>query len=80
MGLVDYFKIWKASIILSLLFVCIQYVPNQNEKVLEEMLAGFNTDVLKTTLRHLCYLKMTLCLLQVFKKSLPIPLSLCYTQ
>ena len=48
------------------------YVPNQNGKVLEETLAGFNSDAVKTTLRYLRYFKMTLPLLQVFQKSLPI--------
>ena len=36
------------------------YVPNQNGKVLEETLAGSNSDVVKTTLRHLRSLKVTL--------------------
>ena len=80
MGLLDYFRILKALIILGLLFVCMNYVPNQNGKVLEETLAGFNSDHVKTTLRHLCCFKMTLPLLQVLQKSRPIPLSLCYTQ
>ena len=56
------------------------YVPNQNGKVLEETLAGFNSDDLKTTLRHLRCFKMTLPLLQVLQKSDLIPLSLCYTR
>ena len=47
------------------------YVPNQNEKVLEETLLGFNSDAVKTTLRHLR---------QVLEKSLPIPIQLCHTQ
>ena len=38
--------------------------------------AGFNSDVVKTTLKRLPYLKMTLTLLQVLQKSLPILLSL----
>ena len=44
------------------------YVLNQNWKVLEEMLAGSKT----TLRRRLRYLKMTLRLLQVLPKSLPI--------
>ena len=80
MVLLDYFRILKALIILFLLFVCMNYVPNQNGKVLEETLAGFNSDDLKTTLRHLRCFKMTLPLLQVLQKSDLIPLSLCYTR
>ena len=56
------------------------YVPNQNEKVLEETLLGFNSDAMKTTLRHLRYFKMTLPFFQVLQKSLPIPTQLCHTQ
>ena len=55
------------------------YVPNQNGKVLKETLAGSNSDAVKTTLKHLSYFKMTLPLLQVLQKSLPIPLSPCHT-
>ena len=80
MGLHDYYRILKALIILFLLFFCVNYVPNQNGKVLEETLAGFNSDDVKATLRSLCCLKMTLSLLQDLQKSLSIPLSLCYTQ
>ena len=65
MGLLDYFRILKALIILFLLFVCMNFVPNQNGKVLEEMLAGFNSDHVKTTLKRLRCFKMTLLLLQV---------------
>ena len=75
MGLHDYFRILKALIILFLLFVYMNYVSIQNGKVLEENLAGLNSDHVKTTLRHLCCFKMTLPLLQVR----PIPLSLCYS-
>ena len=53
------------------------YVPNQNGEVLEEMLAISNSDAVKTKLRHIRSFKMTLPLLQVLQKSLPIPLSLC---
>ena len=55
-------------------------VQNQNGKVLEETLAGSNSDPLKTTLRRLRYFKMTLPLFQVLQKSLPIPLQLCHVQ
>ena len=55
------------------------YVPNQNEKVLSKTLADFNSDGVKITLRHPLHFKMTLPLLQVLKKSLPIFLSLCHT-
>ena len=41
------------------------YVPNPNGKVLEETLAGFNSDDVKTTLRRSRYFKMILLLLQV---------------
>ena len=80
MGLLDYFRILKAFIILFLLFICMNYVLNQNGKVLGETLAGFNLDHVKTKLRRLRCFKMTLPLLQVLQKSLPIPLSLCYTR
>ena len=78
MGLIDYFRILKAVIILFLLFVCMNYVQNQNEKL--KMLAGLNSDAVKSTLRNLHYFKMTLPLLQVLQKSFPILLSLCHTQ
>ena len=80
MGLIDYFRNLEALIILFLLFVCINYVPNQNGIVLEETMAGFNSNDVKTTLRRLRYFKMTLPLLQVLQKSLVIPLSLVHTQ
>ena len=50
------------------------YVPNQNGKVLEETVAGSNSDAVKTTLWCLRYFKMTLALLLVLQKSLSIPL------
>ena len=56
------------------------YVAIKMKKVLEEMLAGFNSDAVKITLKHLCYFKMTFPVLQVIQKSLPIPMSLCHTQ
>ena len=87
-ALVDYFRILKALIILfllfelcllSLLFSYLNYVPNQNDKVLKETLAGFNSDAVKSTLRHLPF-KMILPLFQALQKSLPISLSLCHKQ
>ena len=59
---------------------CMKYVPNQNGKVMEEILAGFISDAVKATLKCLRHFKMTLSLLQVFQMSLPIPLSLCHIQ
>ena len=53
MILLDYFRILKALLILLLFFVCMNYIPNQNRKVIEEVLAGFNSNDGKTTLRHL---------------------------
>ena len=71
MGLTDYFRILRALIILFLLFACMNYVPNQNEKVLEKTLAGSNSDAVKTTLRRVHYFKMALPHLQVLQNSLP---------
>ena len=53
-------------------------VPNQNGKVLEETLAGFNSSVVKTTIIGLQYFKMTLLLLQILEKPLPFSLPLCH--
>ena len=47
------------------------YVPNQNGKVLEETQAGFNSDDGKTTLRRLRGFKMTLPRLQLFTNLAP---------
>ena len=57
MGL-DYLRISRALIILFLLFLCVNYVPNQNREVLEETQAGSNSDAVKATLRRLHYFKM----------------------
>ena len=38
--------------------------PNQNKKILEKILAGFNSDAEKTTFRDLRNFKTTLPLLQ----------------
>ena len=62
MGLIDFIFI-----------ICLyELFPNQNEKVLKEALAGSNSDAMETTLRCLRYFKMSLSLLQVLQKSLPI--------
>ena len=79
-GLLEYFRILKVLKILFLLFVCMNYIPNQNGKVLEETLSGFSSDNAKTTSRRVRYFKMTVLLLQVLQKFHPIPLSLCHTQ
>ena len=52
---------------LLLLFVCIK----SNGKVLEETLAGINSDDVKTTLKRLCRFKMVLPLLQVLQQISP---------
>ena len=75
--LLDYFRILKPLIILFLLYLCMNHVPNQIGKVLEETLPGFNLDDVKTTLSSPCCFKMTLPLLQVLQKILPILQSLC---
>ena len=54
------------------------YIPNQNGKVLEKMLAGFNSGDVKTTLRRLRCFKMILPLLQVLQKSHPFPVTLLH--
>ena len=43
-GLIDYFRILKTIIILFLLYICMNNVPNQNVKVQEETLAKSNSD------------------------------------
>ena len=48
---------------------------NQKGKVLEGMLAGFNLDAVKTTLRGLCRCQNGLPLLQVREKLPTIPLA-----
>ena len=78
-GLIDYFRILKALIISLLLFVYIDYVPNQNRKVLDETLAGFSSDDVETVLGGLHCFKKTLLLLQALQKLIPIPLPFCHT-
>ena len=63
------------AFIILFLFFFINNVPNQNGKVLEKMLAGFNSDAVTATLTGLRNFKMTLPLLQVLKTPLPIPFS-----
>ena len=55
-------KFQTAIVILCLLFVSMNYVPNQNWKVLEERLAGLNSDDVKPTLRRL----------RCFKRAVPL--------
>ena len=50
-GWINYFKILKALTILFLLYIRMNYVPNQNMKVQEETLADSNSDIATTTLR-----------------------------
>ena len=56
------------------------YVLNQNGKVLKETLAGSNLDTVEPTLSGLRCFKMTFTILEVLQKSLPSPLSLCHKQ
>ena len=74
MELIDYIRTLKTLTILLLLFF-MNFVPNQKGKILEETLAGSNSDFVKTTLRRLRYFKMPFFLLQVLQKFLPNPLS-----
>ena len=53
-------------------------VSNQNGKVLEETLAGSNSDTVKTTMRGGLYFKTNFPLFQVLQKPFPIPLPLCH--
>ena len=62
------------------LFVYMNYILNQYGKVLEETLASLNLDDVETILRRLRHFKMTLFLLQVLQKSLPIPVFVCHTR
>ena len=56
------------------------YVLNQNGKVLKETLAGSNLDTVQPTLSGLRCFKMTFTILEVLQKSLPSLLSLCHKQ
>ena len=79
MGLLDYFRILKTLIILFLLFVCMNYVPNKNWEVLEETPPGFNSDDVKTTLKRLRCFKMTLSFSKFFKNLSPFICLFLYT-
>ena len=54
---IDYLRILKALIILFLLYICMNYVPNKYGKVQEETLANSSSDAVKTTLRLYVILK-----------------------
>ena len=56
------------------------YILNQNGKVLKEALAGSNLDTVQPTLSGLRCFKMTFTILEVLQKSLPSLLSLCHKQ
>ena len=56
------------------------YILNQNGKVLKETLAGSNLDTVQPTLSGLRCFKMTFTILEVLQKSLPSLLSLCHKQ
>ena len=71
MVLIDYFRILKALIILFLLYICMNYVPNQNVKVQEETLADSNSDAVKTTLRLYTISKWPSLFFKFFKNFFP---------
>ena len=50
MGLIDNFRNLKALIILFLLFVCMNYVPNKNRKDFKVKQASFNSDYVKKSI------------------------------
>ena len=56
------------------------YILNQNGKVLKETLSGSNLDTVQPTLSGLRCFKMTFTILEVLQKSLPSLLSLCHKQ
>ena len=55
------------------------YVPNQNGKILEETEAGFNSKDMKTILRRLRYFKLPSLFCKSFTNFSLFPLSLCHT-
>ena len=57
---INYFRILKTLVISFLLYIYMNYFPNQNGKVQEETLADSDSDAVKTTLRRLRYFKMNL--------------------
>ena len=84
MGLIDYFRILKAFIILFLLHICLYefMFQNQNGIVQEETHGRFKFNIqiqFENNIDTPSYFKMTL-FLKVLQKSLPIPVSLCHIQ
>ena len=71
MGLIDYFRILKTMIILFLLYICTNNVPNQNVKVQEETPADSNSDAVKTTWRLYIISKWNSLFLKLFKNFSP---------
>ena len=71
--LIDYFISLKTLIILFLLYICVNYVSNQNGKVQEEILAGSNSDIVKTTLRLYIISKWPSLFFKFFKNLSPFP-------
>ena len=65
--LIGYFIIFKSLIILFLLFVCMNYVPNYNGKVQEETLADSNSEAVKTILRDFVISKWPSLFFRFFK-------------
>ena len=55
-------------VILFLVFICMNYIPNQNQKVVEETLAGFNSDDGKKIWMQLRCFKITITLFQILQK------------
>ena len=74
MVLIDYLEIFKVLIILRFCYFFMNYIPTQNGTFLGETLAGSNTDAVEATLKCVHYFRMTVSLLLVAQKSLPIPL------
>ena len=50
MVLIDFFEILEVVIILRFYYFFMNYIPTQNGTVLEEKLAGFNSDAVETAL------------------------------
>ena len=75
-GVIDYFRILKALIIFFFFFM--NNVSNQNGEVLEEKLAGSNSDVMKISLRGQRYIKLILPVFQVLEKPLSIHFPFCH--
>ena len=60
--------LWNFESLNNLIFIIflMNYVPNQNWKVLEETRASSNSDAMKIILKRLLYFKMTFPLLREF--------------